>query len=99
MSWTAILVLAAGSYAIKALGLLVLGDQRVHARLSAVAALLPAALFGGLIAVMTFAHDEHLVLDARVAGLAAGGVAAARRAPFVVTVLIAMAAAATVRAV
>jgi hypothetical protein len=61
--------------------------------------LLPAALFGALIVVSTFADDRSLVLEARVAGLAAAGVAVWRRANFVVVVLVAALATAAVRAV
>jgi hypothetical protein len=37
---------------------------------------------------MTFAHDRSLVVDARIAGVAAGAVAALLRAPFGVVVLV-----------
>lgn len=97
MSWTAIFLLAAGSYAIKLFGVFVLGRREPQGPLVALSTLLPAALFAGLIAVMTFADGEHFVIDARAAGLAAAVIAAYRRAPFVVTVVAAMAAAAIVR--
>jgi len=61
--------------------------------------LLPAALFGALIVVSTVGGDRALVLDARVAGLAAAGVAVWRRAGFVVVVIAAAGATAAVRAV
>jgi hypothetical protein len=93
-----IAVLAVGAYAWKALGLVVLGGRTLVPRAAALATLLPAALFSALIVVMTVADDDALVLDARVVGVAAGAVAAWRRAPFVVVVLVAMAATALTRA-
>ena len=47
---------------------------------------LPVALLAALIAVSTFTDGRTLVLDERVAGLAAAGVAVALRAPFLVVV-------------
>lgn len=99
MSWTSLWILVAGAYGLKAFGVLVLGrpDSTLGARLEPLTALIPAALFAGLIAVQTVGSDESLVLDARVWGVAAGSVAVWRKAPFVVVVLVAMAVTAFVR--
>lgn len=97
MSWTAIIVLSAGSYAFKLAGL-VAGD-RLAVRLAPVSGLLPAALFAAILAIMTLADGEALVFDARVVGVAVGAVAVCRRAPFVVVVVAAMAATALFRLV
>ena len=97
MSWTAILVLSAGAYLFKVVGL-VAGD-RLAVRLAPVASLLPAALFAAIIAVMSVVHGESLVVDGRLVGVAVGAVAVWRRAPFVVVVVAAMAATALLRLV
>jgi branched-subunit amino acid transport protein len=97
--WPAIAALAVGSYVLKATGLVVLGARRPPPRLDAALELLPAALFAALIVVSTFGADRSLVLDARVAGLAAAALAIWRRAPFPVVVIAAAAATAAVRAV
>ena len=97
MSWTAILVLSAGAYLFKLVGL-VAGD-RLAVRLAPVASLLPAALFAAIIAVMSVVHGESLVVDGRLGGVAVGAVAVWRRAPFVVVVVAAMAATALLRLV
>jgi hypothetical protein len=97
MSWSALLLLAAGAYAFKLIGMLV-GD-RLATRFSVVAGLLPAALFAAIIVLMTFAEGGRLVFDARLVGVAAGAVALWRRAPFVLVVLVAMASTAAWRAV
>ncbi len=99
MSWTAILVLACGAYAFKAVGLIA-GDRiRVLGRAEPLLALLPPALLAALVMVQTFDGGRTLVLDARAIGVAAGAVAAWRRAPFIVVVVLAAAATAITRAV
>jgi branched chain amino acid efflux pump len=98
MSWAAVILLAAGAYLFKALGLVALGRRAVDGRVVAVAALLPAALLTALVMVNTFAGDRRLVPDARAVGLAVAVVATWRRAPFVVTVVAAAVATAGVRA-
>ena len=97
MSWPYVVALAAGSYGLKVFGVFALGGV-VERRLQPLTVLLPAALFAALIAVMTFESDGDLVLDARVAGVAVGIVAVWRKAPFIVVVLVGMAATAFIRA-
>jgi uncharacterized membrane protein len=97
-TWPALGALAAGSYFLKVTGLVVLGGRRPPPRLDAALELLPAALFGALIAVSTFGDGRSLVLDARAVGLLVAAVAIWRRAPFPVVVLAAAVATAAVRA-
>jgi hypothetical protein len=99
MSWAAIAVLAAGAYGFKVLGVVVLGPRAATGRLLAIAALLPPAVLTALVVVQTVGGDRALVVDARLAGVAAGVVAVWRRAPFVVVIAVAAAVAAAVRAV
>ena len=89
MSWAAIGVLAAGAYLFKVTGLVVIGSRTAGTTIQRVNALLPAALLAGLVAVQTFAEGDALVLDARAAGVAVGGIAAVARAPFVVVIVLA----------
>ena len=98
MSWTAILVLAAGSYALKVLGLVVLGDRELPPPVARCVALLPAALLPALIAVQTLTTDDRWVIDARAAGVGAAIVAAWCRAPFAVVVVVGASVTALVRA-
>lgn len=97
MTWTAILLSAAGCYLLKLAGLSV--PQRLLERpvVARVAALLPVVLLAALAAVQTFALGSRLVVDARLAGVAAAVVAIALRAPFLVVVVVAAATAALVR--
>ena len=90
MSWTAVMVLSAGAYLFKLVG--ISAGERFSRPLAPVASLLPAALFSALLVVMTVTDGSSLTLDARLVGVAAGAVAVWRRAPFVVVVLAAMAA-------
>jgi uncharacterized membrane protein len=99
VSWAAILALAAGTYAMKAAGPVLLGGRPLPPRLERVVDLLPAALLAALIAVQTFVTQGTLTVDARAAGVAAAAVAAWRDAPFLVVVGAAMAVTALIRAV
>ena len=97
MSWPLLILLAAGSYGLKALGVTTLGGI-VDRRFGPVVSLLPAALFSALIVVMTFEEAGELVFDSRAAGVAVGAVAAWRKAPLLLVVAVAMVATAGLRA-
>ncbi len=99
MSWTAILLLGGLSYAFKAIGLVGLDRFTLPDWFTKATALLPPALLAALVVVGTFAEDTHLVLDARAAGLLAGALAIAAKAPFLVVVLAAAGTTAALRAV
>ena len=99
MSWWAILVLAAGAYGFKATGLVVLGGRDLPAPVSRCLQLLPAALLSALIAVQTLSTGQHLVIDARAAGIGAAIVAVWRKAPFPVVIVVGAAVTAIVRAI
>jgi branched-subunit amino acid transport protein len=49
----------------------------------------PAALLAALVAVQAVASGQDLVVDGRLAGLAAAAIALALRAPFVVVLVVA----------
>jgi len=98
VSWPLLVLLAAGSYGLKALGVTTLGGI-VERRLGPVVSLLPAALFSALVVVMTFEEAGQLQFDSRVAGVAVGALAVWRRAPLLVVVAVAMAATAGLRAI
>lgn len=98
MSWLAIVLLAVGSYALKAAGPLLVGDRQPSPATSRLLALVAVPLLAALIVVQTVGDGKHLVLDARVPALAVAGLCVWRRAPFLVTVLAAAATAALLRA-
>ena len=99
MTWTAILLRAAGCYLLKLVGLSVPQSLLDHPVAARVAALLPVVLLAALAAVQTFTDGTRLVVDARLAGVAAAVVALRLRAPFLVVVAVAAATAALVRLV
>lgn len=86
MTWAAILVTAAGCYALKLGGLSVPAHVLEHPLVRRVADLMPAALLAALTAVQVFASGQDLVLDARALGLAVAAVLLLLRAPFLVVV-------------
>jgi branched-subunit amino acid transport protein len=99
VSWTALLTLAALSYAFKAVGLVALGGVELPAWFAKVTALLPPALLSALVVAQTFAEGTHLESDARIIGVAAGCVAVWRKAPFLIVVIVAAGTTAAIRAV
>lgn len=97
MSWTTLLLLAAGAYVFKAAGLVLGRGWRPPAVVQGCLDLLPAALIAALIVVNTVVSDRRLVLDARLAGVAVAAIAAWRKAPFPVVVLLGAGVAAAAR--
>ena len=92
-----LVVLAAGTYALKSAGPLLLGARPLPRRLGAVVDLLPAALLASLAVVSTFGDGRSVVVDARAVGVIVAGVALWRRAPFVLVIVLASAATALTR--
>jgi branched-subunit amino acid transport protein len=99
MSWAAVLALAAGCYLLKMLGVVVLGGRELPAVVNRCVALLPAALLPALIAVQTLTVEDRWVVDARAVGVGAAALAAWRRAPFPVIILLGAGVTAAVRAI
>ncbi|WP_327288388.1 AzlD domain-containing protein [Streptomyces sp. NBC_01198] len=98
-TWTAILLTAAGCYAVKLLGLSVPAGLLERPLVKRLAALVPIALLAALTALQTFGTDQlRLTVDARAAGLAAALVAVLLRAPFLVVIAAAVVVTAAVRA-
>ena len=98
MTLVAILVLAAGTFALKAAGPLTAAGRELPPRLQTLVELLPAALLAALVANQTIADGSALVVDARVAGVAVAAIAVALRAPFGLVVLLGAGSTALVRA-
>lgn len=97
MTWILIAVLSLGSLALKACGPLLAGGRTPPPALQRVIALLTPALIASLVITGTLAQGRHLVLDARLAGLAVGLIALIARAPLVVALIAAAAATAGIR--
>jgi branched-subunit amino acid transport protein len=95
--WFVVLAVGAATVALKAAGPVLLGGRELPAPALRVVVLLAPALLAALVATSIFGGDRELVLDERVAGLAAAGLALALRAPILVVVIAAAAATALVR--
>ncbi|GEN79303.1 AzlD domain-containing protein [Actinotalea fermentans] len=96
--WAAVVAASAVCFATKYAGHRVPEHWLAHPRVARIAALVTAALLAALVAVQTFTRGQVLVLDARLAALAAAAVALALRAPFLVVVVLAALVAAGLRA-
>lgn len=99
MTWLLVCSLAAGAYACKVLGLVVVGSRRLPPPLERCLTLVPAALLAALVVKDTLSTGQDLVVDARLAGVGVAAVAAWRRAPLIVVIVLGAAVTALVRRV
>ncbi|HKP90760.1 MAG TPA: AzlD domain-containing protein [Thermoleophilaceae bacterium] len=98
-AWIVIGVLAVTTFAIKAAGPLAVGGRELPAWAMPVLGLVAPALLAALTLVEAFSAEEgSFHVDARTAGVAVAAVAAARRAPLVLTLALAAGTAAALRA-
>jgi branched chain amino acid efflux pump len=97
--WLVVTLVGAGTIATKAAGPVLLGGRPLPERLQALVVLLAPALLAALVAIDTFGNGRALTIDARVAGVAVAGLAAWRRAPALLVVVMAAAVTAAVRAI
>ncbi len=100
MSWAFVLVLAATAFGFKVLGVVVIGDRTMPPVLERCLSLIPAALIAAIVVHDTFSIGHSLGVDgARAAGVGAAVVAAWRKAPLILVIVIGATVAALVRAV
>lgn len=79
-----------GTFAVRVAGGFILGRQvNRNETFTRLAGLVPLSIVAAVVAVQTFTTRHSLVLDARVAGVAAACVASWRRLPMVVVVVVA----------
>src|SRR5690242_21344347 len=78
---------------------MLLGNRELPPRIGGMIELLAPVMLAALVVSNTFGGDHKLVLDARAAGLAAAAIPIALRAPLLVTVVVAAATAAIIRAI
>lgn len=89
---------SAACYALKALGFVVPEHYLEKPLVAQLVAMFPVALLSALLAVVTVGQGMAVVVDARLAAVAAAAVALSLRAPFLVVVLVGAATAALIRA-
>jgi branched chain amino acid efflux pump len=98
MTWPAIVLLAAASYLLKAVGPLFVGARELPPRVGELLDIAAVPLLAALILVQTVSTAGSFTFDARVPALGVAGVLIWRRAPFPLVVVAAAATAAALRA-
>jgi branched-subunit amino acid transport protein len=98
-TWLVVVLVGAGTVLIKAAGPVLLGGRPLPERFTGVVELLAPAVLGALVAVQTFGAGQSLVVDERLIGVAAAGIALWRKAPLLIVVIVAAAATAVARAI
>lgn len=96
--WIVVAVVGFGTVVMKGAGPVLLGGRPMPERFVSVIELLAPALLAALVAVQSLGDGQALVIDERLIGVAAAGVALWRKAPLLVVVLVAAAATAMARA-
>ena len=97
MTWTLIILLTLGAYAFKVTGLVILGGRTLPPIFERCLALIPAAVVTALVMKDTFTQGQELVLDARALGIGVAVIAAWRKAPLIVVIVLGAAVTALVR--
>ncbi len=90
--WVAVVVASVGCYLLKLAGMSVPAAWVEQPYVARIVDFVPAALLAALVAVQTLTTGDRIVVDGRLAGLAAAAVALAMRAPFIVVLVLAGAA-------
>jgi branched-subunit amino acid transport protein len=96
-AWAAVLAVGAGTVVLKAVGPVLVSGRRLPARATELLEMVAPAILAALVVTETFASGRSLVLDARLAGAAAGLVAVLLRAPLWAVVIAGALATALVR--
>jgi len=97
VSWIVIAVVGAVTMIFKASGPVLLGRRELPPRVASVVEVLAPAMLAALVVTQTVGGDRAIVLDERLAGVVAGGVAIWLRAPLVIVMIVAGATAALLR--
>ena len=97
MSWLVIAVVGVVTIAFKASGPVLLGKRELPARVASVVDVLAPAMLAALVVTQTVGGDRELVIDERLAGVVAGGIAVWLRAPLLVVMAVAAVTAALIR--
>lgn len=97
MTWLVIAVVGAVTILFKASGPVLLGKRELPPRVASVVEVLAPAMLAALVVTQTVGGDRELVVDERLAGLAAGAVAIWLRAPLLAVMVVAAATAALIR--
>ena len=98
MSWALVIWLSIGAYAFKMLGFVVVGGRKLPVAISGCLVLIPAALLAALVFNGTFTNGQEIAIDERAIGLSVAIIAAWRKLPLIVVVIVGATATAFLRA-
>lgn len=98
-AWLVVVLVGIATIAIKSIGPVLLGGRELPPRIASLIGLLAPALLAALVSINTFGAGRSLMLDERVLGVAAAGVAIWRKAPVLLVVVIAATVTAVTRAI
>ena len=96
-AWAIVLAVGAGTVVLKAVGPVGVADRQLPPRIADLVSMVGPAILAALVVSEAFAQGRSLVIDARIAGVAAGAAAVLLRAPFWGVVLAGALATAAVR--
>jgi branched-subunit amino acid transport protein len=80
-TWVTVLATGVGTVVLKAIGPVGVAGRELPPRVASLLSMIGPAILAALVVTETFAHGRSLVVDARIAGIAAGAVAVLLRAP------------------
>ena len=95
--WLVVVAVGVATIANKATGPVLLGGRSLPPRLADVVELLAPAVLAALVVTQAVGGDGEIVLDERIAGLAAAAIALVLRAPLLLVVVVAAVTAALLR--
>jgi branched chain amino acid efflux pump len=96
-AWAVVLLVGTFTIAFRAAGPVVLGGRALPERLANAFELLAPSLLAALVVTQAVGSKDGIVLDTRLVGVAAGGVAILLRAPLILVIVVAALATALVR--
>jgi len=97
VTWLVLAVVGSLTMVFKASGPVLLGMRELPPRVASVVEVLAPAMLAALVVTQTVGGDQEIVLDERLAGIAAGGIAVWLRAPLLAVMVVAAATAALIR--
>jgi branched-subunit amino acid transport protein len=97
MTWLVVAVVGVVTILFKASGPVLLGQRRLPPRALGLVEVLAPAMLAALVVTQALGGDRAIVIDERLAGVAAAGVAIWLRAPLLAVMVVAAATAALIR--
>jgi branched-subunit amino acid transport protein len=96
-AWATVLAVGAGTVVLKSVGPVGVAGKELPPRVGELLSMVAPAILAALVVTEAFAHGRSLVVDERLAGVGAGAVAIAFRAPLWVVIVVGAVATAVAR--